>query len=333
VTTSDNARIGVVLTNLGGPPTLDAVEPFLRNLFADRDIIQLPCGAAAQPVFARLIAAFRGPSVRRHYAGIGGGSPQLSLTIAQADALARRLNGPTDRYRTYVAMRYWHPLAEETFERVEADGIRRVVVLTLYPQYSMATTGSMERDLARLLALPRWRDRFTCSAVRSYATHPGYIAALADSVRRGLDAYPAERRDGVVLLFSAHGLPVRIVKRGDPYLAETEATRQRVVAALSVPNRHVLAFQSRTGPVRWIGPGTGSVIDDLAREGVDDVLAIPVSFVSDHIETLYELDQLYDERARRAGITGFSRAKALNTNPLFIDALADVVERHLEETR
>ncbi len=325
-----NGRVGIVLTNLGGPGTLDEVEPFLTNLFSDRDIIPLPLGAKVQPVFARFLAKTRGPIVRRRYAGIGGGSPQLSLTTAQAAALEARLNnGNGGRYRGYVAMRYWHPFAEETLARLSADGISRFVVLTLYPQYSTATTGSMERELMRLLARPEWKDRFVASSIRSYARDSGYLEALAGTVRDSLNGFPQDRRDKVVLLFTAHALPSRIVEQGDPYVREIEATREGLLARLNVPNRHVLGYQSRSGPVRWIGPGTPEVLEELGREGVNDVLAIPVSFVSDHIETLYEVDQLFADKARRAGIRDFRRPAALNTHPAFIDALAGLVERHL----
>jgi ferrochelatase len=324
------APFGVLLTNLGGPATLAEVEPFLVNLFSDRDIIRLPGGPRLQPAVARLIARLRGPAVRRRYAGIGGGSPQLAITTSQAQALADALNRGDDRFRTSVAMRYSRPFAEEALAALAADGVRRVVVLPLYPQYSTATTGSSERELARLLRGPTWQGRFTMTAIRSYADEPLYLDALADTVRRALDGFPAERRDHVVLLFSAHALPQATVDKGDPYVGEIEATRRGVMARLAVPNRHLLAYQSRSGPVRWIGPGTADVLVQLGRERAREVLAIPVSFVSDHIETLYELDQLFADEARRAGIADFRRAEALNASPLFIETLATLVRRHLE---
>ncbi len=329
-TAAANGRVGVVLTNLGGPSTLADVEPFLYNLFSDRDIIQLPLGAVSQPIFARLISKLRSPTVRRRYAGIGGGSPQLAITHAQAAALEVHLNRAGDhRFLAFVAMRYWHPTPEEALEAMDTAGIRRVVVTTLYPQYSSATTGSMDRELARVMDAPRWRDRFDVTSIRSYADEPRYLDALADRIRRGLEAFPPDRRDGVVVLFSAHSLPVKVLKTGDPYVQETEATREGVMRTLGVPNRHLLSFQSRIKPVRWIGPGTDEVLAQLAREGVKEVLAVPISFVSDHIETLYDLDQLYTHMARDLGITDFRRTESLNTHPMFIEALAAVVERDL----
>jgi len=312
-----SARYGVLLFNLGGPGTLDDVEPFLVNLFSDRDIIQLPLGALVQPLFARAIAKARGPSVRRNYASIGGGSPQLRLTRAQAEALGARLGRTGGAVPVAIAMRYWSPRTEQALAELAAAGVERVVTLTLYPHYSRATTGSSERELARVLARPEWRDRFRVSGVDRFAEEPLYLDALAATVREALALFPEETREEVVLLFSAHGLPRRFVDAGDPYVGETEAT--------------VRGFQSRTGPVKWIGPGTDEILRDLGSQGVREVLVVPVSFVSDHIETLYELDQLFADVARKTGIADYRRSAVLNTHPLFIDALAGLVERHLAE--
>jgi ferrochelatase len=323
--------VGVVLLNLGGPESLPEVEPFLVRLFSDREIIELPLGALAQPIFARVVARVRGPSVRANYARIGGGSPQIRLTRAQGVALEERLNRETPgRFRVRLAFRYWGPSSEEALGAFQEEGIARIVTLTLYPHYSQATTGSSENELRRALARPRFKDApFAVSSVSSYAIDPLYLEALADSVRRGLAAFPEEARSRVVLLFSAHALPQRFVDRGDPYVHEIEATRRGVLARLSNGHRHVLGYQSRTGPVKWTGPGTDEVLDDLGREGTREVLVVPLSFVSDHIETLYEVDMLFAERARKAGIAHYRRTEALNTHPLFIEALARLVEGKL----
>jgi ferrochelatase len=325
-------RIALLVFNLGGPDTLADVEPFLVNLFSDREIIELPGGALLQPIFARLIAKKRLPSVRENYRKIGGGSPQLRITRAQADAVVRRLNATDERYQSFIAMRYWKPSTEQALEAVAAEGITRIVTLTMFPHYSCATTGSSESELRRVLALPRWRGRFLVSGIASYADAPRYLDALADTVRKGLDGFPPEIRDRVVVLFSAHGLPKKFVDRGDPYVEQTKTTRDGILARVRVPNRHVLGFQSRTGPVEWIGPGTEEVLKELGREGVKEVLVVPLSFVSDHIETLYEVDMLFRDDADRAGIVDYRRTEALNTHPLFIEALAGLVERHVMET-
>jgi protoporphyrin/coproporphyrin ferrochelatase len=324
-------RWGVLLFNLGGPDTLDDVEPFLVNLFSDRDIVELPLGALFQPLFARLIARVRGPSVRRNYASIGGGSPQLRLTRAQGEALAARLSRGNGRVPVVIAMRYWRPRTEEALQELADRGVRRIVTLTLYPHYSRATTGSSQRELDRVLARPEWRDRFRVSGIDRYADEPAYLEAFAARVRESLDGFAPDVRDRVFLLFSAHGLPQRFIDEGDPYLGETEATVRGVLARLALPNRHALAFQSRTGPVKWTAPGTEEVLRELGREGVREVLVVPVSFVSDHIETLYELDQLFADEGRRAGIADYRRSPVLNTDPRFVEALAGLVERHLQE--
>jgi protoporphyrin/coproporphyrin ferrochelatase len=323
------AKTGVLLFNLGGPDTLADVEPFLVKLFSDRDIIELPFGPRAQPLVARLIARVRGPAVRRNYASIGGGSPQLRLTREQAQALEARLNRHADRVRVEVAMRYWRPSTEEALAALAAQGIERIVTLTLYPHYSKATTGSSERELQRVLARPEWQGRFSVEGIDRYPEEPLYLDAVAESVADALASFPEEGRDGAFLLFSAHGLPQKFVDAGDPYVRETEASVRGVLARLGVGKQHALAYQSRTGPVKWIGPGTPETLERLAREGVRDVLVVPISFVGDHIETLYEVDQLFAGDARRAGIRHYRRSAALNSHPLFIEALAGLVERRL----
>ncbi|WP_370651495.1 ferrochelatase [Luteitalea sp. TBR-22] len=315
---------------MGGPGTLADVEPFLVNLFSDRDIIELPMGALLQPLVARIIAKARGNGVRRNYASIGGGSPQLRLTRAQAQALEARLDRDGDRRHVVeVAMRYWQPGTEEALERLAAAGVSRIVTLTLYPHYSRATTGSSRKEFERVLAQPKWRDRFEVSHVEAYPDHPRYLDAMADTVRRALAGFPEARRDGATILFSAHGLPQKFIDEGDPYVEHTHRTVQGILDRLQVPNPHVIGFQSRTGPVTWIGPGTEDVLRELAGKGVKDVLMVPVSFVSDHIETLYEVDQLFRDDALAAGIVDYRRSEALNTHPLFIEALADLVSRQL----
>lgn len=322
--------IGIVLFNLGGPDSLASVEPFLVNLFSDREIIELPGGAALQPVMARLIAKLRGPSVRRNYALIGGGSPQLPITSAQAAALEARLNheAAAPRYRVFIAMRYTRPSAADALAAIANAGIRRLVTLTLFPHFSKATTGSSRNEFERTLAHPRWRSTAAglhISHIEHYADEPRYLDAMADTVRAAWESIPAPRRSRTVILFSAHGLPQKFIDDGDPYVEHINATRAGILARVGFRNRHVLAYQSRTGPVRWLGPGTEETLVELGRQGVTDVLVVPLSFVSDHIETLYEVDLLFAGVARRSGITGYYRPAALNTHPLFIEALAGLV--------
>jgi ferrochelatase len=324
----------VVLFNLGGPDDLESVEPFLVNLFSDREIIELPLGAAVQPAFARVIAKLRGPSVRRNYARIGGGSPQLRITREQAAALEDRLNAgmpSAGAFRVFIAMRYSKPSSEDAIAAIAAAGIRRIVTLTLFPHFSKATTGSSQRDFARVLAKPEWRSvGFHVTHIDRYADDPLYLDAMSDLVACAWSAIPVDRRGQTVLLFSAHGLPQKFIDGGDPYVADIEATRRGILDRVQLSNRHRLAYQSRTGPVKWIGPGTEETLRELGREGVTDVLVIPLSFVSDHIETLYEVDLLFADAARASGISGYRRVDALNASPAFIRALARLVERHLD---
>ena len=329
-------QTAVILFNLGGPDDLAAVEPFLVNLFSDREIIELPVGATLQPIFARLIAKMRGPSVRRNYASIGGGSPQLRITTEQARALQTRLNGinPGGPYRVFIAMRYSRPSAADALEAIAAAGIRRIVTLPLFPHFSKATTGSSRGEFERTLASPAWRNAgFEVTHIDHYADDPLYLDALTDTVRQAWARIPEDLQHRTVILFSAHGLPQKFIDGGDPYVTHIEATRLGVLERLGLPNRQLLAYQSRTGPVRWIGPGTEETLLELAKEGVRDVMVVPLSFVSDHIETLYEVDMLFADAARAAGITGYYRPDALNTNPLFIGALAGLIHDRLADVQ
>ena len=331
---SDQAPTAILLFNLGGPDDLASVEPFLVNLFSDREIIELPAGAALQPVFARVIAKLRGPSVRRNYARIGGGSPQLRLTREQAKALEQRLNGDCgNAFRVFLAMRYSRPTCEDALAAIAAAGITRIVTLTLFPHYSKATTGSSRREFDRTLARVAWGNRFEITHIDRFPADPRYIEAMAETVARAWMRIPAERRSDAVLLFSAHGLPQKFIDEGDPYVDEIQATRASILDRLKFNGREVLAYQSRTGPVKWIGPGTEQMLERLGHDGVKDVLVVPLSFVSDHIETLYEVDLLFAETAQKAGITGYWRTDALNSSPLFIEALAGLVEDHVSGAR
>lgn len=322
-------QIGVVLFNLGGPSDLSEVEPFLVRLFSDREIIELPGGAALQPLMARIIAKMRGRSVRDNYSRIGGGSPQLRITREQAKALEHRLNdlsGGSVHFHVLIAMRYSSPSSADALGQFAAADVRQIVTLSLFPHWSKATTGSSRNEFERTLAEPRFAGlNFDVTHVEHYADDPGYLDAFTDTVRTAFKRIPVTRRADTVILFSAHGLPQKFIDEGDPYVDHIEQTRAGILRRLNVPNRQLLAYQSRTGPVKWLGPGTEETIEQLGREGLKDLLIVPLSFVSDHIETLYEVDLLFEEAARHAGITGYFRPDALNCHPVFIDALAQMV--------
>jgi ferrochelatase len=319
---ADPPRTSVVLLNMGGPDSEAAIQPFLHNLFSDPEILSFPLAGLVRPFLARAIAARRAPRVLPNYRAIGGKSPLREISEAQAAALQTELGGAAAGIAVHVAMRYWHPFAAEAAGAIRAWNPARLVVLPLYPHYCRATTGSSLRDLeaalaaAGLGAVPR-------TVVGDYPDYAPYVDALAETVREGLERLP-----GATVLYSAHGLPQKIIDRGDPYLDHV----QRTVAALAqrlpdVPWR--LAFQSRVGPVKWLEPALGNELAALAGEGVRNLVVVPISFVSDHIETLHELDIEYREAAAGLGITGYVRAAALNTRPAFIAALAQRVRQVL----
>jgi ferrochelatase len=316
---------GLVVLNMGGPDSLRAVRPFLYQLFSDRELIQLPAGALLQKPFAALISRLRAPKVRLNYAQIGGKSPQLEWTTRQVEGVAREL-GP--QFRPYVAMRYWAPRADEAVQRMRADGIEQAVVLSLYPHYTGATTGSSLNDFARAVQHHHPRLRYT--VIREWYDWPGYLDALANRVREGLEKFHEMTRDEVTILFSAHALPQKFIDRGDPYLEHVQATVRGVMERIG-DQPWTLAFQSRSGPVQWMEPDTVDELDRLGRERVPGVLIVPVSFVSDHIETLQEIDFEYRLHAEKVGIPRFERAPSLNDQPDFISALADLVRAHLKE--
>jgi len=317
--------IGIVLLNMGGPDSLEAVEPFLYNLFSDRELIRLPLGALLQRPFARLISFFRAKKVRLNYRAIGGKTPLLMWTQRQAEGVARALG---TSFKPYVAMRYWHPFAQETLRQMRADGVERAVVLSMYPHYTGATGGSSINDFRRAAREHHPDLQFT--VIDQWYDWPGYLDALAQRVWEGLEQFHELRRDEVQILFSAHALPQKFIDRGDPYLEHILATVKGVMERVGERPWH-LGFQSRSGPVTWMEPDTVEVIDTLAAEGHKAVLMVPISFVSDHIETLHEIDIEYAEHAYKAGIPSFQRVPSLNDHDDFIQALAGLVRDSLEK--
>lgn len=325
------APTGVLLLNLGGPDQPSSVKPFLLELFRDPDVLAVPGGAPVRRALAWLIATAREKKVIRNYLEVGW-SPLLPRTLAQERALEARLNDGNSAWVVRTAMRYWRPRAEAALGELLAKGVERIVALPLYPHFSRATTGSSLRELRELVA--RCAPKLELLEITSYATDPAYVAALTRCVEEGIakargEGSPADGEP--LLLFSAHGLPQRIVDAGDPYEREIRATLAAVVANLANlanvskggwKGEHQLSFQSRAGPVKWLEPSTEHAIGELARRGVKRVVVVPISFVSDHIETVHEIDLLLGRQARALGITTFVRAPPLDVRPDFIDALA-----------
>ena len=319
---------GIVMLNMGGPETLDDVEPFLLNLFADRELLRLPF----QNVLGPFIAKRRAPKVRKLYDAIGGGSPILHWTKAQGEGLCARLDAlspETAPHRFYVAFRYVEPSADAAVRQMAADGVTRAIAFSQYPHFSCTTTGSSLNELWRALDRNGLRGRFAWSLIDRWPTHPGLIASVTETVEEALDGYAPHERDDVLLMFSAHSLPLSVIERGDAYPQEVGATVQLVLEALGRPNPSLLAYQSEVGPVRWLGPSTEQVIRALAARKRHNVLAIPIAFTSDHIETLSEIDLEYGELAHSLGLRGFRRSASLNARPRFLDAMADLVHGHM----
>jgi ferrochelatase len=292
------------------------VEPFLYNLFSDRDIIKIG-PAFLQPFIARRIVKRRAPKSAANYRDIGGKSPLRELTEQQAEELEMLLG---DNYRCFVAMRYWKPFTEEALKAIRQEGIRRIIALSLYPHYSRATSGSSFNELGKCLKASK--DRLELSYIRQFYDHPLYIKALVERIEQGLAAFPERSR--VQLFFSAHSLPQSFIAEGDPYLDHIHATVRQTMEHFGGIAHH-LAFQSRAGPVKWLEPSTEDKLKELAALGHKEVLVVPLSFVSDHIETLHEIDIEYREEAHKLGITNFRRMESLNSSPIFIQCLAELV--------
>ncbi|KAH6756332.1 hypothetical protein C2S51_038918 [Perilla frutescens var. frutescens] len=321
-------KIGVLLLNLGGPDTLNDVQPFLFNLFADPDIIRLPrLFRFLQRPLAQLISTLRAPKSKEGYASIGGGSPLRKITDEQASALKLALEANEVSANVYVAMRYWHPFTEEAVHQIKRDRITRLVVLPLYPQYSISTTGSSVRVLQEMFRSDTQLSRLPVAIIQSWYQRQGYINSMADLIEEELKNFQNPKE--VMIFFSAHGVPVSYVENaGDPYRDQMEECIFLIMQELKlrgIGNDHTLAYQSRVGPVQWLKPYTDEVLVELGQQGVRSLLAVPVSFVSEHIETLEEIDMEYKELALESGIVNWGRVPALNCTSSFITDLADAV--------
>jgi ferrochelatase len=311
--------VAIVLFQLGGPDTQAAVEPFLYNLFSDPDIINFPGSFLARKPLAKLISTLRSKTVRQKYAQIGGGSPIRRLTEQQARALEAALR-PHITARAVVAMRYWHPDTREAIAELESAPFDELVQLPLYPHYSFATTRSSLNEWNRL-----YKPKVPVRVINHFFDHPDYIAAIVERINSVLSQLP--RPEKVQLVFSAHGLPIALVEKGDPYPGQIEATVRLVRELGAWTNRSVLCFQSKVGPQKWLQPSLTGTIEKLAAEGARRVLVVPIAFLTDHIETLHEINIEAREQAHSLGITDFHMMPALNDSPLLIRALADLVLR------
>jgi protoporphyrin/coproporphyrin ferrochelatase len=322
--TRTTRRVGIVLFQLGGPDTLEAIEPFLYNLFCDPDIIDFPFARIGRKALAKLISTTRARKVQHHYAVIGGGSPIRRHTDRQARALERELRSQGIDAQCFVAMRYWHPFTREAIQQLQAADCDEVVLLPMYPQYSSTTTGS---------SLNEWRRQFSddvpVHSVETFYRNPVYLDAVIEKVDEALLRFPGPEQPELV--FSAHSVPVSVIEKGDPYQRQIEETVRLLTQRAAWKNRHRLCYQSKVGASKWLQPSLHHTLKELAAERIREVCVVPVAFVSDHVETLGEIDHEAREFAHRLGFTQFEMSAGLNDSPKFIEALSQIVQEALAQ--
>lgn len=321
----DEKEVMVALLNMGGPRTTADVKPFLRRIFMDPLIIRFPLSSVLQSFFAWLLVTLRGKATEERYQLIGGGSPILRATARQTLTLKRELKRRGHNVSAVVSFNYSWPLPEDTIRKTKKEGKKYILPLSLYPHYSAATTGSNMHYLKKAA-----RDIYpevTFLKPPEYFLAEGYVEAFVDRIQESLR--PGESLDDFYLLFSAHGLPLYFLTGGDPYPFQVAQTTAKVLERLKRTERWTISYQSDVGPLQWLKPSTEKMIETFADAGIKKLLVVPISFVTDHIETLCEIDIEYRKVAEDAGISDFRMSKAIESHPAFIRALADCVERYL----
>lgn len=310
-------KTAVVLFQLGGPDSISTIEPFLYNLFQDPDIFKIPIG---QKFFAKMISKRRAPKVAEEYELIGGKSPINEWTEIQRRLLEDELRKEIDNVDVITAMRYWHPLTNVAAKKIEEGNYDKVVLLPLYPHNSISTVGSSFNEWKREYK----GDTSKLIYIYDFYNNEKYIKALNERIDETLERFPEEIRNDVQLVFSAHGTPISMVKKGDPYSRQIQETVNLVMNMRNNSHEHHLCYQSKVGPVKWLEPATDQMIEELAHNGKKHLLIIPISFVSDHVETLFELDIEYREDAEKNNIENYIVMKGLNDSPTFISALKEI---------
>jgi len=318
------AKRAVVLLQLGGPDSLDAVQPFLYNLFVDPDIIDLPGAFLFRKPLARIISKRRAPKVQDLYKNIGGRSPILKETQQQANSLKELLSKKGHDIPVEIAMRYWHPFTEETLNKLLAARVNEFILLPLYPHYSKATTGSSVREWERIVR-NLGPGNVTANVIEPYFDHPLYIRSLVERVDQAIQRVPPEQRSKVHLVFSAHGTPMKLVRAGDPYSTQIRRTYELVVQQGNFGLPYHLCFQSKVGPQQWLQPSLTQTISSLGSQGISHIIVNPIAFVTDHIETLSEINIEARHQAHECGISYFDMTAPLTTSRLFIECLAELV--------
>lgn len=312
----------VLFLQLGGPETLAEVPAFLYRLFADPEVLRVRPALLRRALAASIAFARKGTS-RKLYAAIGGGSPIRRWTEAQAAGVERLLRGRGHEAIVRAAMTCSEPLVEHVVQELASAGVRRFLAFPLYPQYSLTTTkGALDRSRAAVRKLVPGAQ---LDEIGSWPTHPLFAQAHAELIREEIAKFPDPRPQSVHLLFSAHSIPKNLVTRhGDPYPQEVETSVREIQKLLGERSPWTLAYQSKLGPVEWLGPSSLEVIRHLGKRGEKQILAVPVAFVTDHVETLYEIDQQFAQEARKAGIAHFRRTSGLNDHPTFLRALEEI---------
>lgn len=321
-------KIAVVMFNLGGPDSKDAIEPFLMNFFMDRNIIRLP--APFRYLLAKLISKRRSKrEAGESYGELGDKSPLLENTTKQAKALEKALKGGDKKFKTFVCMRYWHPMAPQVVREVRDWGADQIVIVPLYPQYSTTTTNSSLEQWDR--ALHQAGMDIPTSVICCYHKNAGFVKASADNIREKYERALKDGYENPRVLFSAHGLPESIVKDGDPYQWQCEQTAEAIVKELGIHGLdYQYCYQSRVGPKKWIGPSLDEALEKAAEDG-KSVVVYPHAFTQEHVETLVELDIEYAEEAEKIGIKGYYRAQTVSTHDAFVDGLVNLVQAHLNK--
>lgn len=322
--TRTNRRVGIVLFQLGGPDTLEAIEPFLYNLFCDPDIIDFPFARIGRRPLAKLISTTRSRKVQHHYASIGGGSPIRPNTERQARALEHELRRQRIDAHCFVAMRYWHPFTAEAIAELQAAACDELVLLPLYPQYSSTTTGSSLNEWNRL-----FRDDLPVHVADPFYREATYLDAVAEKINEALSRFPCPERAEIV--FSAHSVPMSVIEKGDPYQRQIEETVRLLMHRGGWSNPHRLCYQSKVGASRWLQPSLHQTLKVLSAEHAREVCVVPIAFVSDHVETLGEIDHEARHEAHQLGITQFEMTGGLNDSPKFIQALTEIVQQALTQ--
>lgn len=331
LSTSKNVKTGIVMINMGGPQNIEQVEGYLQRVLTDSDLVQFPI---AQKRLGMWIAKKRTAEVKKKYEEIGGGSPILKWTKLQGELLCDKLDklSPgTAPHKSYVAFRYASPSTEDALTELQKDGVEHTILFSQYPQYCCATTGSSFNEIFRCFHEKVNFPKMKLSVIDRWSTNPLLAKCFADNITKEIQQIPEEKRKEMIILFSAHSVPIKAVNRGDPYPSEVGATVHKVMEELDFKYAYQLVWQSKVGPIAWLGPMTDEVLKDYVKQGKKTFVVVPIAFVNEHIETLHELDIEYcKDLANEIGVEIIRRVPAPNDHPIFIEAITNLVIKHLK---